>query len=69
MHRILLIAIAVVALTTLSGCLPLNDVARVAEPGYMPDSNRALVVVGVGVEGKWDYPKFGISLYEYSMER
>jgi len=58
-----------VAAALLSGCLGLNDVSRVVEPGYTPSANRALLVIGAGMEGNWKAQKFPISLYEYDIQR
>src|SRR5690349_3921469 len=57
------------AVPLLSSCLLLNNISRVDEPTTSPSSDRALVVVGVGMEGNWGYPKFPIQLIEYDMAR
>ncbi len=59
----------VLSVPLLTGCLLLNDVSRVDEPVYRPSSDRALVIVGVGLEGDWGYPKFPVRFIEYDMAR
>ena len=63
---------ALSSVVVFAGCLLLNDVNPVTiksshEP--MPRADRAIVVYGIGVEGKSHYPGIGIGLDEYSIER
>ena len=67
MCRLVSIPASAVLVALLSGCLGLNDVVRVTEPGYSPPSNRSLVIVGAGMEGDWKALKFQIALHEYDM--
>lgn len=69
MFRLVYIPIAATLIALLSGCLGLNDVLRVSEPGYAPPSDRAIVIVGVGMEGEWKELKFQIALQEYDMRQ
>jgi hypothetical protein len=57
------------SLPLLGGCLLLNDVSRVDGPIHRPGSERALVIVGVGMEGDWGAPEFPIRFVEYDMAR
>ena len=53
----------------LSGCLGLNDVSRVAEPGYSLNRDRAIVIVGIAAQGDWRPSNMSVALYEYSLEK
>jgi hypothetical protein len=59
----------VLALPLLTGCLLLNDVSRVDDRAHRPGPDRALVILGVGIEGPWEYPQFSARLFEYDMAR
>ena len=68
----LLVSITTIAL--LSGCLALNDVNQISTDRFTrptPKPGRALVMYGGGGEeqGSWSYPRFGVALDEYSVER
>ncbi len=55
-----------------SGCLLLNDVNSISTanlPRPTPKVGRAIVLYGIGVEGKWDFPRFAIGLDEYSLDQ
>ena len=51
----------------LTGCA-LNDVVKPLPTGSAVTPGRAVIVYGVGVEGKWNYSGFAVQLDEYSVE-
>ena len=59
-------ALALAALLT-SGCT-LNSTVPLATGGA-PHAGRAVIVYGVGIDGPWVYPNFGVQLTEYSIDK
>lgn len=57
-------ALALAALLA-SGCT-LNSTVPLATGGA-PHAGRAVIVYGVGIDGPWVYPNFGVQLTEYSI--
>lgn len=57
--------LVVVLPSFLAGCTVNN--ARLLPTGASVESGRAIVVVGVQVEGNWGYPAFAVELDEYSL--
>jgi hypothetical protein len=66
MSRFRLYALATAAALA-SGCT-LNATAPLPT-GHAPAAGRAVIVYGVGVEGRWPYPNYAVQLTEYSLER
>lgn len=55
-----------------SGCLGLNDISSISTDSFSRPTakiGRAIVLYGIGVEGKWDYPRFATVLDEYNFEQ
>jgi hypothetical protein len=51
------------------GCL-LNSVRQItAEPRSTPDSDHAIVVIGIGLDVRWPYTEFQLTLPEYSVKK
>lgn len=51
------------------GCL-LNSVHPITtEPRSIPDSDHAIVVIGIGLDVTWPYPEFQLTLPEYSVKK
>jgi hypothetical protein len=51
------------------GCL-LNSVHPITRtPPRGPDAARAIVVIGLGLDVPWPYPRFQLTLDEYSVEK
>lgn len=47
-----------------------NNVVQIDETKVAaPDINHSVVIFGIGVEGAWEYPRFGVVLDEYDIER
>jgi hypothetical protein len=57
---------AVLPLVLLTGCV-MNSVHQLA-PESVAKSKSAVLVYGVQVEGKWDYPQFTVQLAEYNIK-
>jgi len=57
---------AVSMLALAAGCT--INATRPLERGAPPSAGRAVIVYGVGVEGKWDYEGFAVQLAEYSLD-
>jgi hypothetical protein len=53
-------------LVLLAGCV-MNSVHQLS-PDSVAKSEQAVLVYGIQVEGKWDYPKFTVQLVEYSLK-
>jgi hypothetical protein len=69
MRRVARFALVVLLSGTQQGCL-LNNVAELSpQETNAPSRGRAIAVYGVGLEGHWRYPKFAVTLDEYSAER
>ena len=58
---------AIALAATLAGCTVSSTVPLAA--GGKPGADRAVIVYGVGVEGKWPYPRYAVQLAEYSLEQ
>jgi hypothetical protein len=57
-------------LSSLQGCLLLNNVDAIHHAKMInPKQDRGIAIVGVAVEGVWNYPQFSLSLDEYSLEK
>jgi hypothetical protein len=66
MQFITLSRFSVLPLVLLAGCVT-NAVHELA-PNSVVKSGHAVLVYGVGVEGRWDYPQFAVQLAEYNVE-
>ncbi len=53
-------------LVLLAGCV-MNSVHQLS-PDSVAKSQQAVLVYGIQVEGKWDYPQFAVQLVEYSLK-
>jgi hypothetical protein len=53
-------------LVLLTGCV-MNSVHQLS-PDSVAKSQQAVLVYGIQVEGKWDYPQFAVQLVEYSLK-
>ena len=56
----------VVPLALLTGCV--TNAVRQLPPDVIAKSKHAVVVYGVGVEGRWPYSQFAIQLAEYNIK-
>lgn len=66
--RILQVSAIIVLTVVCSGCLLLNDVSPVSINTFerlTPKSGRALVIYGIGIEGRWSFPDLTVALDEY----
>lgn len=62
-------AMALIACLSISGCL-LNAVRPIKHNRpEEPDSDHAIVVIGVGLDAPWPYKKFSAVLDEYSLKK
>ena len=53
----------------LCGCLLLNDVVPYSDVRDLkPSKGRAIVVIGIGLEGAWEYPKINLYFDEYDIK-
>ena len=66
MQFISLSRLAFLPLALLAGCV-MNSVRQLA-PESVANSRSAVLVYGVQVEGKWDYPQFTVQVAEYSIK-
>lgn len=61
-----MLRVAVLPAVFLSGCA-MNSV-RPLSPDSVAKSKQAVLVYGVQVEGKWDYPLFNVEVAEYDLK-
>lgn len=62
--------VIVTMLISLQGCLLLNNVDAIPHAKVInPKQDCGIAIVGLAVEGVWNYPRFSLSLDEYSLEK